>query len=57
MGLWFKPLAYVLILLRRDGYPCIFYADYFGAHYQDAGDDGEDHEVFVNCHQWLIDKF
>ena len=27
---WFKPLAYALILLQRDGYPCIFYADYFG---------------------------
>ena len=22
-------------LLRRDGYPCIFYADYYGAHYKD----------------------
>ena len=21
---WFKPLAYALILLRKDGYPCIF---------------------------------
>jgi alpha-amylase len=27
---WFKPLAYALILLRRDGYPCLFHADYFG---------------------------
>ena len=27
---WFKPLAYALILLRRDGYPCLFYGDYFG---------------------------
>lgn len=27
---WFKPLAYALILLRADGYPCIFYGDYFG---------------------------
>ncbi|MCR4839357.1 MAG: alpha-amylase [Eubacterium sp.] len=27
---WFKPLAYTLILLRRDGYPCVFYGDYFG---------------------------
>src|SRR4051812_4314631 len=22
---WFKPLAYALILLRKDGYPCLFY--------------------------------
>lgn len=27
---WFKPLAYALILLRRDGFPCIFYGDYYG---------------------------
>lgn len=27
---WFKPLAYALILLRKDGFPCIFYGDYYG---------------------------
>ena len=27
---WFKPLAYALILLRRDGYPCVFWGDYAG---------------------------
>ena len=27
---WFKPLAYGLILLRAEGYPCIFYGDYYG---------------------------
>lgn len=27
---WFKPIAYALILLRQDGYPCLFYGDYFG---------------------------
>ena len=27
---WFKPLAYALILLRRDGLPCVFYGDYYG---------------------------
>ncbi|MFO7612786.1 MAG: alpha-amylase [Clostridia bacterium] len=27
---WFKPLAYALILLRRDGYPMVFYGDYYG---------------------------
>lgn len=25
---WFKPLAYATILLRQQGYPCVFYADY-----------------------------
>lgn len=27
---WFKPLAYGLILLMKEGYPCIFYGDYYG---------------------------
>lgn len=27
---WFKPIAYALILLRKDGYPCLFYGDYYG---------------------------
>ncbi|MDO5714662.1 MAG: alpha-amylase [Tissierellia bacterium] len=27
---WFKPLAYGLILLRKDGYPCVFYGDLYG---------------------------
>ncbi len=26
---WFKPQAYGLILLMKDGYPCIFYGDYY----------------------------
>jgi alpha-amylase len=30
---WFKPLAYALVLLRRDGLPCVFVADYDGAAY------------------------
>jgi len=27
---WFKISAYALILLRQDGYPCLFYGDYYG---------------------------
>lgn len=27
---WFRPLAYAVILLRKQGYPCIFYTDYIG---------------------------
>ncbi|MDP4131453.1 MAG: alpha-amylase [Bacteroidota bacterium] len=44
---WFKPIAYALILLREQGYPCIFYADLHGAHYTDKGQDGQDHEIFM----------
>ena len=32
---WFKPLAYTLILLREQGYPCVFYADMYGTEYTD----------------------
>ena len=27
---WFKPIAYAIILLREEGYPCVFYGDYYG---------------------------
>ncbi|MCP5365348.1 MAG: alpha-amylase [Hyphomicrobiales bacterium] len=28
---WFKPAAYAIILLREQGYPCLFYGDYYGS--------------------------
>lgn len=34
---WFKPLAYAIILLRQEAYPCVFYADLYGASYSDKG--------------------
>ncbi|EOX4466110.1 alpha-amylase [Vibrio sp. 2026] len=36
---WFKSLAYAFILLREEGYPSVFYADYYGAQYSDKGHD------------------
>jgi alpha-amylase len=42
---WFKPLAYALILLRAEGYPCVFYPDLYGAKYTDKGSDGGDYEI------------
>ncbi|HEX8521747.1 MAG TPA: alpha-amylase [Tepidisphaeraceae bacterium] len=45
---WFKPLAYALILLRKDGYPCVFYGDYFG-------NSDEAHPLV--SHRKLIDGF
>lgn len=45
---WFKPLAYALILLRENGYPCVFYPDLFGAHYNDKDKEGHDQEIFLN---------
>src|SRR5262245_6798651 len=49
---WFKPLAYAILLLRSEGYPCVFYPDYYGAAYDDRGT-----HVEMPSHRWLIDKF
>ncbi len=49
---WFKPLAYAILLLRAEGYPCVFYPDYNGAAYDDRG-----MHVEMPSHRWLIDKF
>ena len=27
---WFKQIAYSIILLRNEGYPCVFYGDMYG---------------------------
>lgn len=27
---WFKPLAYAYTLTRQEGYPSVFYGDYYG---------------------------
>lgn len=45
---WFKPIAYALILLRENGYPCVFAPDLLGGQYTDKGSDGQDHEIFLN---------
>lgn len=44
---WFKPIAYALILLRENGYPCVFYPDLYGAHYIDKDKAGNDQEIFL----------
>jgi alpha-amylase len=53
---WFKPLAYAIILLRAEGYPCIFHADYYGARYTDRGRDGSLVEVEMASHRWILDR-
>lgn len=53
---WFKPLAYAIILLRQEGYPCVFHADYYGAEYEDWGKDGNRYNIFIPSHRWIIDK-
>lgn len=44
---WFKPIAYALILLRSEGFPCVFYPDLYGASYTDTGGDGNEHEIWL----------
>jgi len=53
---WFKPLAYAMILLRREGYPCVFYGDYYGTEYEDRGRDGQFYKIVMPSHRALIDK-
>jgi alpha-amylase len=48
---WFKPLAYAFILLREEGYPSVFYADYYGASYTDRGID-----VTLPSHREILDQ-
>ena len=52
---WFKPLAYAVILLRREGYPCVFHADYYGAEYDNCL--GGYPPVKLYSHRLLIDRF
>jgi alpha-amylase len=44
---FFKPLAYALILLRKEGYPCPFYGDLYGL--------SEPHETPASCGGKLAD--
>lgn len=45
---WFKPLAYAIILLREQGYPCVFYPDLYGTEYTDKGGDGNTYKITLN---------
>lgn len=51
---WFKPHAYALILLRQEGYPCVFSADYYGATYHNSR-GGPDVQLYD--HSFLINRF
>ncbi|ODN77445.1 hypothetical protein L202_04623 [Cryptococcus amylolentus CBS 6039] len=45
----FKPLAYALILLRPDGYPCVFYGDLYGCGGEDPQEGVGQLEDLVRC--------
>lgn len=42
---WFLPHAYALILLRGEGYPCIFYPHLYDSFYKKKGEDGKEQKV------------
>lgn len=44
---WFKPHAYALILLREQGYPCVFYPDLFGTNYCGKNKQGKHCDVKI----------
>lgn len=48
---WFKPLAYALILLREEGYPTVFWGDYFG------NDGARGEGLTLVSHRVLVDVF
>ena len=54
---WFKPLAYALILLRKDGFPCVFVGDYDGREQVDGeGKDDPPAVPGLASHRGVIDQ-
>lgn len=53
---WFKKIAYAIILLRSEGYPTVFYADYYGASYTDRGADGNLYNINIPSQKTILDK-
>lgn len=52
---WFKPLAYALILLRREGLACVFSADYDGAAYTEQRWGEEPVDVEMTSFRGFLD--
>ena len=42
---WFQPLAYAVILLRKEGIPCVFAPSIYGASYSDKNKDEQNVEI------------
>ena len=53
---WFKPMAYAFILLRSQGYPNIFHADYYGANYTTSDNNCNNTSITIASHKVAIDK-
>ncbi|MBC8079845.1 MAG: alpha-amylase [Gorillibacterium sp.] len=51
---WFKQSAYALILLRQEGYPCVFYGDYYcigGDHPSEGKKNAIDPLLYARYHK------
>ncbi|KAL7415245.1 glycoside hydrolase superfamily [Mrakia frigida] len=48
----FKPLAYALILLRVDGYPCVFYGDLYGCGGENPQPPMSQLDDFIRARKW-----
>ncbi|MBX2850660.1 MAG: alpha-amylase [Phycisphaeraceae bacterium] len=52
---WFKPMAYALILLRQESYPCVFEGDRRSDTYE-KDKDGKRHHAQLTDHSAIIDQ-
>ena len=50
---WFKPFAYALILLRKDGFPCVFYGDYYGIPEKQINSKQEALDIFLRIRKYF----
>lgn len=51
---WFVPLAYALILLRPQGYPCVFYGNYYGVQGHNGKSFKDIIDVMLNTRRDLV---
>ncbi len=50
---WFRPIAYALTLLRVQGYPCVFYGDYYGIIHDNINPISTTLNIFLNVRKNL----
>ena len=50
---WFKPLAYAITLLRREGLPCVFYGDFYGVPSHDVKPMGKKLEELLKLRKYF----
>ncbi len=50
---WFKPLAYAIILLRKNGLPCVFYGDYYGIPHDNISEKSDILEKLIKARKYF----